>query len=100
MPTTAWADATANWAGISVTWAYPGVTELSAKFEWSPTTAPGASPVCEDITERVRPIVTSLGDSEDDQYAHVNVRGTYFMGPLDGGFNAVRIASIYPPDAD
>lgn len=54
MPTTAWADATANWAGISVTWAYPGVTELSAKFEWSPTTAPGASPVWEDITERVR----------------------------------------------
>ena len=54
MPTTAWADATANWAGISVHWAYPGVTDLSAKFEWSPTTAPGASPVWEDITERVR----------------------------------------------
>lgn len=54
MPTTAWADATANWAGIFVHWAYPGVTELTAKFEWSPTTAPGATPVWEDITERVR----------------------------------------------
>ena len=54
MPTTAWADETANWAGIFVTWAAPGVTELSAKFEWSPTTAPGAAPVWVDITERVR----------------------------------------------
>lgn len=54
MPTTAWADATANWAGFFVTWAYPGVTELTAKFEWSPTTAPGATPVWVDFTERVR----------------------------------------------
>ena len=54
MPTTAWADATANWADIFVAWAYPGVTELTATFEWSPTTAPGASPVWVDITERVR----------------------------------------------
>lgn len=51
---------------------------------------PAAARVDRDLTERVRPIVTSLGDSEDDQYAHVTVRGTYFMGPLDGGFNAVR----------
>lgn len=51
---------------------------------------PGKARVDKGVAARVRPIVTSLGDSEDDQYAHVTVRGTYFMGPLDGGFNAVR----------
>jgi hypothetical protein len=42
------------------------------------------------VIDRVRPIVTSLGDSEDDAFSLVKVRGTFFMGPLDGGSNTVR----------
>lgn len=49
-----WADATATWADATATWAYAGVSELTAVFEWSPTTAPGETPVWVDITERVR----------------------------------------------
>ena len=49
-----WADATATWSDATATWAYAGVSELTAVFEWSPTTAPGETPVWVDITERVR----------------------------------------------
>lgn len=51
--TTAWADDTATWASPSAKWAYPGVQSLDAKFEWSPTTAAGVTPVWEDITDYV-----------------------------------------------
>ena len=54
MPTTGWADGVRTWSDATRAWAYPGVTHLAAKFEWSPSTAPGASPVWVDITDLVR----------------------------------------------
>lgn len=50
---TAWADEAATWASPTSAWAYPGVTRLNPKFEWSPSTNPGASPVWVDITDYV-----------------------------------------------
>jgi hypothetical protein len=38
----------------------------------------------------VKPDITKLGDTKDDPLSLVKVTGTYFMGPLDGGFNKVR----------
>jgi hypothetical protein len=40
--------------------------------------------------ERVGPEIERLGDRKDDIYALVKVHGKHFMGPLDGGWNAVR----------
>ncbi len=54
MTRSTWADPSATWSDATRAWAYPGVTHLAAKFEWSPSTAPGASPVWVDITELVR----------------------------------------------
>lgn len=48
-----WADPDATWADPTAAWAYPGVTAIGAVFEWSPSTAPGATPVWEDITDYV-----------------------------------------------
>jgi len=48
-----WADPSATWADPTATWAYAGVTDLEPTFEWSPSTAPGATPVWEDITDYV-----------------------------------------------
>lgn len=55
-----WADGTVSWADNSFTWASDTGTELTTPVdltpivEWSPTTAPGASPVWVDITEYVQ----------------------------------------------
>lgn len=38
----------------------------------------------------VKPEISRLGDREDDALSLVKVRGKYFMGPLDGGYNRVR----------
>jgi hypothetical protein len=38
----------------------------------------------------VTPIITTLGDTQDEQGSIVTVNGQYFMGPLDGGFNRVH----------
>jgi hypothetical protein len=38
----------------------------------------------------VAPIITRLGDTQDEQGSMVTVHGQYFMGPLDGGFNRVH----------
>ncbi len=54
MTRSTWADSTATWSDASALWADEGITDLAAKFEWSPSTAPGASPVWVDITDRVR----------------------------------------------
>ena len=54
MTASTWADATATWADATATWSDAGVTDLNAKFEWSPSTDPGDAPVWEDITELVR----------------------------------------------
>ena len=54
MTRSTWADPTATWSDASAPWADEGITDLAAKFEWSPSTAPGASPVWVDITDRVR----------------------------------------------
>ena len=54
MTRSTWADSTATWSDASAPWADEGITDLAAKFEWSPSTAPGASPVWVDITDRVR----------------------------------------------
>ena len=54
MARSTWADSTATWSDASAPWADEGITDLTAKFEWSPSTAPGASPVWVDITDRVR----------------------------------------------
>jgi hypothetical protein len=43
-----------------------------------------------DNPAHVDPVITSLGDTSDDNYALVKVHGNFFMGPLDGGFNTVR----------
>ena len=54
MTTTTWADGVRTWSDATRAWGYPGVTDIAAKFEWSPTTAPGVTPVWVDITDRVR----------------------------------------------
>ena len=54
MSTAAWADDVRTWSDASRTWAYPGVTDLTATFEWSPSTSPGDAPVWVDFTESVR----------------------------------------------
>jgi hypothetical protein len=38
----------------------------------------------------VKPDITRLGDTRDEQLSLVKVQGTYFMGPLDGGHNRVH----------
>ena len=37
----------------------------------------------------VTPEITSLGDTKDNAYSLVKIKGNYFMGPKDGGFNRV-----------
>jgi hypothetical protein len=54
MARSTWADPTATWSDSSAPWADEGITDLAAKFEWSPSTAPGDAPVWVDITDRVR----------------------------------------------
>lgn len=41
----------------------------------------------------VRPEISRLGDTVDTPGSVVQVYGKHFMGPLDGGFNAVRYGS-------
>lgn len=48
---------------------------------------------CRACPDHVEPQITSLGDTRDDIFALVKVRGEHFMGPLDGGFNRVRYRS-------
>ena len=37
----------------------------------------------------VTPEITSLGDQKDNAWSLVKIKGNYFMGPKDGGFNRV-----------
>lgn len=50
---TKWADDTRTWSDALGAWSRAGVRELDATFEWSPSTAPAASPVWVDITDYV-----------------------------------------------
>lgn len=52
--------------------------------------SPSSVRVEQEPTALVRPEISSLGDSHDSWYSLVKVRGQYFMGPLDGGYNRVH----------
>jgi hypothetical protein len=51
---------------------------------------PEARSTRQDGIAPVVPAITSLGDAHDDWSSLVQVHGSYFMGPFDGGYNKVR----------